>query len=375
MRSSNQAYFEKLDHVRLFAATLVLLYHTWAAAGGQAPANWGEELIHIGHTGVTLFLVLSGFLFTILTQGGAEPIDYRRFVLNRVLRIFPLLGVLFITALALARRDATVGDALSVILFSNLGSSPLFKFNNLLWTVAVECQFYLLFPFLIRFAHQRGPSYLIGLAVFWIVWRTLIAALFGAQFGDDNHYVYFTLLGRLDQFLIGMLLGLLHLRAPQRFRSAWVLPACGALALTAFHIMAASGDLWRNDARFMWLGAAEAATWGALLVAYFQSRLNFGPAVSRAFARLGQLSYSLYLMHIYVVQAIDRTHNWVHFTDASGINAILNGLIVVLPPALLLSWFSYQWIESPFLGMRRRYLPPPTPALPAAPAPRRASPG
>ncbi|MBU6491926.1 MAG: acyltransferase [Burkholderiales bacterium] len=376
MRSSSKTYYEKLDHLRLFAATLVLLYHTWAAAGGpQATSNWLEQFVLLGNTGVTLFLVLSGFLFTVLVDGGNKAIVYPRFLANRALRIFPLLTVLFIGAMAVHQRDATVTGALSFLLFSNLGQSPLFQFSNALWTVAVECQFYVMFPFLIRFAHRQGAGYLIGLAVFWIGWRTVIATLFGASFAPgDANYVYFTMLGRLDQFLIGMIAGLVHLKSPRLLRSPYVLGLAAIVALCCFHLMYATGSLWKNDPRCMPVSTLEALLWATLLLAYFQGQLQWPAPLSRALASLGQCSYSLYLLHIYVVLVIDKYGGWLHLASDPGANAILNGLLLVWPASLLLSFFSYRLIEAPFLGLRTPYTipraaPEPEPATPAvAPA-------
>ncbi|AKJ68333.2 hypothetical protein PATSB16_23280 [Pandoraea thiooxydans] len=372
MRSSSKTYYEKLDHLRLFAATLVLLYHTWAAAGGpQATSNWLEQFVLLGNTGVTLFLVLSGFLFTVLVDGGNKAIVYPRFLANRALRIFPLLTVLFIGAMAVHQRDATVTGALSFLLFSNLGQSPLFQFSNALWTVAVECQFYVMFPFLIRFARRQGAGYLIGLAVFWIGWRTVIATLFGASFAPgDANYVYFTMLGRLDQFLIGMIAGLVHLKSPRLLRSPYVLGLAAIVALCCFHLMYATGSLWKNDPRCMPVSAIEALLWATLLLAYFQGQLQWPAPLSRALASLGQCSYSLYLLHIYVVLIIDEYGGWLHLVGDPGANAILNGLLLVWPASLLLSFFSYRLIEAPFLGLRTPYTipraaPEPEPATPA----------
>ncbi|TAL52290.1 MAG: acyltransferase [Pandoraea sp.] len=377
MRSSSKTYYEKLDHLRLFAATLVLLYHTWAAAGGpQATSNWLEQFVLLGNTGVTLFLVLSGFLFTLLTDGGNKAIIYPRFLANRALRIFPLLTVLFIGAMAVHQRDATVTGALSFLLFSNLGKSPLFQFSNALWTVAVECQFYIMFPFLIRFAHRQGAGYLIGLAVFWIGWRTVIATLFGASFAPgDANYVYFTMLGRFDQFLIGMIAGLVHLKSPRLLRSPYALGLGAVVALCCFHLISVTGSLWKNDPRCMPVSALEALLWAGLLLAYFQSRSQLPAAAGRALAALGQCSYSLYLLHIYVVLIINKYGGWVHLVSDPGANAILNGLLLVWPPALLLSYFSYRLIEAPFLSLRTPYTRPSASAGVAPPVASSPAPG
>jgi len=78
MLSYNTEYYPRLDHLRFFAAMIVVIGHSLSL-----PFN-------IGHSGVTLFFVLSGFIFTLITNGGEKKIDYKKFIYNRILRIYPL---------------------------------------------------------------------------------------------------------------------------------------------------------------------------------------------------------------------------------------------------------------------------------------------
>ncbi|HBE5703522.1 TPA: acyltransferase, partial [Escherichia coli] len=104
-----------------------------------------------GDTGVSLFLVLSGFLFTVISNCGNKHIDYKTFIFNRIVRIFPLFVLVWITSMSLARGTATFTDALSILFFSNLQTSPLLTYFGQTWTIAVELQFYLIFPLLVLF--------------------------------------------------------------------------------------------------------------------------------------------------------------------------------------------------------------------------------
>lgn len=76
MRSSNRPYLATVDHLRAFAALLVVAYHgsqlfTAQIANGDQTRVWNYShnplatLIYEGHTGVALFMALSGFIFTI----------------------------------------------------------------------------------------------------------------------------------------------------------------------------------------------------------------------------------------------------------------------------------------------------------------------
>ena len=178
MKSSNLPYIPALDHLRLLAALLVLVFHTFHTYFGQwQPAPYAAVLglVTEGHTGVALFFVLSGFLFmTIALQ--AEHIAYGAFMRNRLLRIFPLFLFFFFVAISLQRDTFRAPDALYV-LFSNIGKPPTSEhfITGAAWTISVEFTFYLVFPFLARFVRAEGAAYLLRLlllmaVVKWAAW-------------------------------------------------------------------------------------------------------------------------------------------------------------------------------------------------------------
>src|SRR5690349_10843220 len=100
MRGSSGTHFIALDHIRAVAAYLVFSWHFTHAETGYpvpfeyAPALFPAAILDEGHTGVALFMTLSGYLFAKLLDGKA--IDYPAFIFNRVLRLLPLLLVVVI---------------------------------------------------------------------------------------------------------------------------------------------------------------------------------------------------------------------------------------------------------------------------------------
>jgi peptidoglycan/LPS O-acetylase OafA/YrhL len=62
MRSGNTAYIERLDHLRFFAAVLVLLFHSWLLTGGATRGILQIQIINQGQIGVQLFMLISGFI-------------------------------------------------------------------------------------------------------------------------------------------------------------------------------------------------------------------------------------------------------------------------------------------------------------------------
>src|SRR5258708_27812747 len=96
MRSSSGAHFIALDHVRAVAIFMVFAWHFTHARNGYpvpfdyVPALFPFSVLDEGHTGVALFMALSGYLFAKLLVG--KSIDYRRFLCDRSLRPLPLLS-------------------------------------------------------------------------------------------------------------------------------------------------------------------------------------------------------------------------------------------------------------------------------------------
>ena len=100
MRSSTGQHFVALDHIRAFAAFTVFAWHFLHADNGfpisfeGAPAIFPLAILDEGHTGVALFMVLSGYLFAKLLNG--KRIAYSAFIWNRFLRLAPLLVFVFL---------------------------------------------------------------------------------------------------------------------------------------------------------------------------------------------------------------------------------------------------------------------------------------
>src|SRR5262245_40484543 len=174
MRSPNIRYVAGVDHLRALAAILIVLYHgeiLFGAynAGGDRNAGYLHTLnplrsvISEGHTAVGLFMVLSGFIFTYGNR--KSDIEWGGFLRNRCLRILPLMVALAVVGAYAFPKEVTLsGLAQHALLMSNLpGAAPMGPFNLMFWTIAVEFQFYLIFPFLLRFLREGGLRYAVGL--------------------------------------------------------------------------------------------------------------------------------------------------------------------------------------------------------------------
>nr|MCH9765593.1 acyltransferase family protein [Alphaproteobacteria bacterium] len=139
MRSNTGLYVSRLDHMRAFAAFLVYAWHYIHVNTPfeTVPSVFLTSLLEEGHAGVGLFMTLSGYLFAKIINGRA--IDLSAFYRNRILRLVPLLVVVF--AYWAVRGHLTVQG-----FFMGLVSAPGWPHGT--WSIVVEFHFYALFPLL-----------------------------------------------------------------------------------------------------------------------------------------------------------------------------------------------------------------------------------
>lgn len=359
MQSRNTGYIERLDHLRFFAAALVVMFHTWLMTGGSAQRGGLHiPLIDQGHVGVQLFMVISGFILAVISYG--KDLEPLRFYWNRILRIYPL----FVFVLALGyfstpdpRPASTVGDFLVALLpISNLARLHYGEFGGQLWSIAVELQFYLLFPLFHAILMRRGPRYHLTLIGFLIFIRLMVFGL--------HHTVhdlsYFSLFGSLDVFLAGHLCGWLYSQRKLEFRNPlWLLGTfafLNALLWLAFrgghffHVPPAGYAGPPQSRSWLWIVWPDilAITFAVMIPAYIHSTIRI--PLSRLWAQLGQYSYSIYLWHILIVELGVRAH-------LGSLNRYVAGLLVLIATTVV-AWASYHVIEAPFLARRLRYTKP-----------------
>jgi peptidoglycan/LPS O-acetylase OafA/YrhL len=347
VRSSEGLYFSKLDQVRALAAFLVFNWHFGHLTEPfplpvTGPAPFPLSIFHEGHTGVALFMVLSGYLFAKIV--GQRSISFPLFLYNRVLRLGPLLLVSFGLAWVLARYG--------------IGTAPKALFRGLIyptwpggsWSVTVELHFYLLFALLLWFTRRISPLVLllvVAVAVGgrWMYW---------SSHGTVKLLSYLTIYGRIDQFVLGMFVALFPLTSRQR---NWF----AAVALTGFALFwrwfDADGGFYNfGDKAWIWviIPTVEGIAYAAFIAWYDGLNYQLPHWLDRPFARIGEWSYSIYLLHfffffaalVYLKPLLPEMGFWT-----SIVFSILC-LVLFLPVAAA----SYYWIERPFLRFRVPYI-------------------
>ncbi|MDB5894067.1 MAG: acyltransferase [Rhodoferax sp.] len=361
MRSLNEKnYWSRLDHLRLFAAVLVMASHVWHYADGphlpHTTSVW-LAVVPQGHVGVSLFLVLTGYLFTSIVNDNRGEIVYRAFVRNRILRIFPLLTVLFFVLLCVGKEDFNGASVLHLLLLQLNTGDAMSGFGQrhfpvgVWWTTAVELQFYLVFPFIVAFMRRLGVRYLAGLLAVFILIRLGIFCIKGNLYWAEYH----SIIGRMDQFLIGMAAAQWHhARRRQVERAAPVLLVGALLLLPVFCATYRDAPWFEAVLSF----TVEGFIFAALLLGYQALPVRIPPMLDRVLSRGGELTFSMYLLHPTVLAALMTKFGFFAATPWFSVNVALYLLFVLLPPVFLVSKLTFECIEKPFLSMRVRYFAP-----------------
>lgn len=350
MKSSTGEHYLGLDHVRAVAAFLVFTWHFIHGVDGKpvpyegAPAIFPLALLDEGCTGVALFMVLSGYLFTKLLDG--KDVNYAGFFWNRFIRLAPLMIVSFVL---LGLVTVVRGRPLTPLLTNLAVGIVAPTWPNGAWSVAIEIQFYACLGLILGATRRYAPAPIVAVIVM-IAFRAL---LFAKGF-DVQYFSYWTIVGRADDFL----LGIAAFNYRSLFRSRHWFAAASFLAFCALvWLYDSAGGFNLMVPRWPWIfiPTIEAAGY-AVLIAYYDTTFRPGnTGFSKFLARIGVYSYSIYLLHFFVVfkasQYIDAyVLNFSNFYLACMVSAVaFCGMIPI-------GWLSYRFIEAPALSLRRPYL-------------------
>lgn len=361
MRSLNFPHNPRIDEIRCLAASLVFFFHfnqyflkPDLSRLGSGEWNW-FALFTEGHTGVGLFFTLSGFLFMQIALHHRK-IVYRDFIRNRFLRIFPLFLTVFFIAASIGRDSFAPQDVL-YILFSNLGHAPTSQYfiTGAAWTISLEFTFYLVFPFLARFAIEIGPRYLLQLLVLLLFVKL---AAYGVS-ERSTHMFFSTLVGRFDQFLIGMLAAFAYREYEpllKRHGGKLLLAACVTVVVNSA-LQARYGSFFAPSQKsFFWVtwSIQESLGWSFFIIAWIAADLTKPKWLDRFLQHGGDISFSFYLLHALVIYL---AYEWLAALAITGnrqLDATLMAALVYGATWAFAS-LSFASIEQPFLRLRHRY--------------------
>jgi peptidoglycan/LPS O-acetylase OafA/YrhL len=347
-------YRPELDVLRFGAFLLVFIHHGFPLTTAEY-VGWGVPTTlaavfaagaRAGALGVDLFFALSAYLITELLlreQRSRGRFDIRAFYIRRILRIWPLyyfslLVLLPVLAVAMP-ADKMPGTFLAAfLLFAGNWACAWWNLYPtalaLLWSVSIEEQFYVVWPWLMRLCGPLMPACACGMLAVATVTRVFLIGNHASVAG-----IWTNTFARLDPIAGGALLALLlRGRIPQhggRARVLWILGGGAALWI--------AGSVLK-DPGWIWLVTYPLAAAGCVAILYG----SFGPIASpRILIYLGKISYGLYVFHVAAIRLVQKMAG----PSLPGPGVLLIAFSLTVAAAAL----SYRYLESPFLRWKNRF--------------------
>ncbi len=354
----DRQHYPALDGLRGLAILLVVVYH-----------NFGFiNVFFFGWLGVDLFFVLSGFLITdILLKTVGNKNYLRNFYMRRVLRIFPLYYICLILFLIVLPRlnlqfDVKYYTDNQLWLWTYL-QNWLYIFKDggqtqalhHLWSLAVEEQFYLLWPLIILII--RKPKYLLlAISLLLVAVITLRLWVWNNQIADLAYFNLYTF-SRIDGICIGCMVALIQ-RININFFKKYTTVIVLVFAILNFLFFFINRKYQFTFPYLALVGYTTFAMMFGLLVNETVSGktklINYIFSI-RILKFFGKISYGLYIFHwpLYLLLH-PYLYSWVsgHTNALPGQFAVS---VIVTLAAIILSWISYRYFENYFLRLKERF--------------------
>lgn len=366
-------YFPGLDSLRFLAAFSVVIYHIELEKKNfHVTENFPNAFVQfIGPVAVTFFFVLSGFLITYLLfveKRKFNTISVRQFYVRRILRIWPLyymviiLGVVVLHHLPLFQQDYLVFQyypwyvlLMFFTFFSNLGLAVISagatsfppSFINHTWSIGVEEQFYLFWPWLIKLFKKPLRAILGVIVVIYIV-KFAVSFAYGRY---PTHLLDITIeflrATRFECMAIGAIGAYLVFFHREKI-PGWIFsfPVRASVLITIL-------TLFYYGVTIPGIQNIMYSTLFCYMILYVS--LFNGIKILSFLTYFGKISYGIYMYHPIIIIGVTvflKNHLTV-FENNFTLNILLYSLGITL--TILVSSLSYHFYELPFLKLKKRF--------------------
>jgi exopolysaccharide production protein ExoZ len=336
-----------LQALRAIAALLVVFVHLGNPHGFEArylhvAKAMLSGLANIGHSGVDLFFVISGFIMTMTTCARPRLPGSGAFLLARVVRIYPMYWIM--TALVLIvylYRPEIVNShsafspniAASFLALPQAGD-PLLLVG---WSLVYEMYFYTIFAVALAF----GKRSLVPVLVFWAAAMIVLNLIFAST---HNPWLYVVSNPLCCEFLVGIGVALLVLS-----RKVHAPALCLALGCLGY-----AGECLFGFGTG-WMTVVGAVPLALIVLGLVELELRAECVLPGIFRHLGDASYSLYLSHIPILAALGILMSHTSLRRGTRLDEIVAVTVaIVLVEAISLC--IYRYVERPITGSLRRRL-------------------
>lgn len=371
MEQPSRHYFPNLDGLRCIGVFIVLIAHLelMKAFFGYESSFKFIQYPDLGNVAVTWFMVVSGFLITILLlkeKSATNNISISAFYKRRIKRIWPIYYlVILVTFFVLLRipffkveghTPETAGEVAPLFgLYASHLSNLHFLFPSVvyvahLWTVGVEEQFYLVWPWMMKFCRNIMKT-----IIFVIVIQMMIkvAVYIIPAEGDYSQYIHaarrFLFLSRFEAIALGGIAAWLYVNGKERVMNALYSKPTQVICLVVIGILLSLGRLPKSWGHF------AHALFFAIIVLNLANhatsviKLNWKPM-----QYIGRISYGMYVYHPIIMVIMLKLLNQKNSGSelSSGQNAALYAGVFV--STILISAISYIFLEKPIVNWKRK---------------------
>lgn len=357
---SNLTYVPSFDGLRALAVGLVMLVHYRAVFLG-------------GWIGVPLFFVLSGFLITRILYNAKETTPnlkayLKAFWIRRALRIFPLsMGFMLLCEIlwlfTSAPKTWLVARPWLLTYTLNFGHMfnivPISDVYTHFWSLAVEEQFYLIWPFVVWFL-DRAALRIVVISI--LLLAPLLRFIFVETGTFTAEQLYFFTPTLLDSFAVGAALVLFDFRWIRKVRW-WLIIVVGVTLLSGMIANWYQGwhfTLWclgypynmPAHLQYVWGYSLLYCSAGLLVLGCLRNELNFFS--NKLLVDIGKISYGIYIIHRPVFRVIVAIEPFIKTYLGMTLGRIFCFALFVVA-SLLLAKLSFRYFETPFLRLKSRF--------------------
>lgn len=370
VQNRQKFFFPNLDGLRFFAFLYVLLTHSFLTEDPLIRGQSWYQIVKVriftdGNLGVSFFFVLSGFLISYLLMKEKEltgAIHVRSFYVRRILRIWPLyfLIVFFgfkifpLLKIYFGGTPHETADPLLCSTFLNnfdriYNGRPDASVLGGLWTIAIEEQFYIVWPLLFFITPEKYYKY-----IFMVVF--ILSTLFRVFFRDQTNIDLHTL-GVITDMAIGGMGAYLVMRHQSFVEKLNALPR---VVIAVPYVMAALFIFFKNEifaSELMWVfkNIILASTFTFIILEQNYARNSFFKVGNNRFISwLGQISYGLYCFHPVGILISHTLLNKLSLSQYAWQICFLEVPLSLLI-SIMISAISYKYFESLFLKLKGRF--------------------
>lgn len=361
---------KSLTSLRFFAATFIAIGHSGAQPGFEM---FKLDLFNAGNA-VSFFYVLSGFILTYTYFNMDEKRDYRKYIVARVGRVWPLHLVTLAFCVYEFGSFPSLSSGWDSI--AKLGANAFllhswvpyadwfYSYNWVSWSISTELAFYVSFPALL-FLMKKD----------WRVVAALAAVLLATMLGvcmalnlparpsvdavSSSGLLYISPLSRIVEFMAGMLMWKVYSSMRDRQASALASTAIevGALALLVLS-MSVTHLLWKYDKDLVpggvmgWLATAGSFPFIALAIVVMAQQKGLASKVlsNKVLVYFGEISFSVYMVHQIILRIFGKNYSDLMVSNPIAMYSMF------WAATILISALLYHLVETPCRKLARKKL-------------------